>query len=213
MMSEPSTASYVIAVAGPSGAGKTRLVRELVVRLGNATALFFDDYESSSTYPDIALWLANGADANQFRTPHLSEDLQRLRSGTAIELPDNKGIVEPRRVIVLEEPFGRGRDELAKLIDYVVCIDLPLEIALARKLSRTIDFSFAEQPADALAQYLRQFLPWYIDFGRDFYLAVNRRALANCDLVVDGMQAPDTIVEATADALRQRIHKTTTMSL
>jgi uridine kinase len=194
----------VIAVAGPSGAGKTTLVSQLVVRLGDAVALFFDDYESTSAYPDMAQWLAEGADPNQFRTPSLSEDLQRLRSGAAIQLPDNKGAIEPSPVIVLEEPFGRERDELATLIDYVVCIDLPLEIALARKLLRMIDFFHAEQSADALAQHLHYFLPWYIKSGRDCYLAVNRRVLANCDLVVDGMQPPEASIEAIVNAVRYR---------
>jgi uridine kinase len=200
-MFEPSTTPWVIAGAGPSGAGKTTLVRQLLARLGNAAALFFDDYESSSTYPDMALWLAEGADPNQFWTPHLSRDLQQLRSGATIELPDDKGAIDPRGVIVLEEPFGRERDEMAKLIDYVICFDLPLEIALARKLARMVDFFLAEQSADALAQHLQYFLPWYLETGRDSYLAVNRRVLANCDLVVDGLQPPDTIVETVSKAL------------
>ena len=40
-------------------------------------------------------------------------------------------------MIVLEEPFGRERAEIADLIDFVVCIDLPLEIALARNAEFT----------------------------------------------------------------------------
>ena len=39
--------SYVIAITGASGAGKTTLVQNVVKRLGDATALFFDDYEQS----------------------------------------------------------------------------------------------------------------------------------------------------------------------
>jgi hypothetical protein len=108
-------------------------------------------------------------------------------------------------VIVLEEPFGRERDELATMIDYVVCIDLPLEIALARKLLRMTNFLLAEESADALAQHLQYFLPWYLTSGRDLYLAVNRHVLANCDLVIDGTQPPDTIVSTVAEAIGKHL--------
>jgi uridine kinase len=57
-------ACFVIAVSGPPGAGKSTTIRKLVARLGDAVALYFDDYEASSIYPDMAPWLATGADPN-----------------------------------------------------------------------------------------------------------------------------------------------------
>src|SRR4051812_8185094 len=103
----PANACFVLAIGGTSGAGKSTLGANLVARLGNAIALYFDDYEASSTYPDITKWLADGGDPNQFQTPQLGADLRGLRAGAAIALPHNGQVVQPARVIVLEEPFGR----------------------------------------------------------------------------------------------------------
>jgi ABC-type multidrug transport system ATPase subunit len=44
----PNTA-FVIAVSGPSGAGKSTVVRTLAARLGEAMALYFDDWPAQST--------------------------------------------------------------------------------------------------------------------------------------------------------------------
>src|SRR5215208_591824 len=52
---------FVVAVSGPSGAGKSTAIRNLVERLGDAVALYLDDYEASSIYPNIEQWLADGA--------------------------------------------------------------------------------------------------------------------------------------------------------
>ena len=200
-----SNSCFVIAVSGPSGAGKSTTIRNLVARIGDAIALYFDDYEASSTYPDMAQWLANGADPNQFQAPQLSADLRVLRAGDAITLPHNGQVAQPARVIVLEEPFGRERAEIADLIDFVVCIDLPLEIALARKLLRMLGFFLAEQTPDAFAKHLQFFLPWYIESGRDLYRAVQQRVLRNCDLIADGMLPPDALADAIDQAIRDRL--------
>jgi len=197
MPANPDTC-YVIAVSGPSGAGKSTAVRNLVARLGDATALYFDDYEASSIYPDIAQWLANGADPNQFQTPQFSADLRALRAGKSA------------RVIVLEEPFGRERAEIADLIDFVVCIELPLEIALARKLLRMLGFFLAEQTPDAFAKHLQFFLPWYIESGRELYRAVQQRVLRNCDLIADGMLPPEALANSIEEAIRSRLAQNTT---
>src|SRR5688500_5206388 len=67
--------SYVIAVTGTSGAGKTTLVRAVAELLRDAATLFFDDYESSSTYPrDWTAWWRAGGDPDAIKTPRLAED-------------------------------------------------------------------------------------------------------------------------------------------
>jgi uridine kinase len=203
MATSPDTC-FVLAVSGPSGAGKSTAVANLVMRFGDAVALYFDDYEATSVYPDMTQWLADGGDPNQFRTPQLSADLRRLRAGTAITLPHNGQVVQPAPVVVLEEPFGRDRAEIASLIDAVVCIDLPLEIALARKLHRMLGFFLAEQTADAFAKHLQFFLPWYIESGRELYHTVQQGVLQHCDLVADGMLPPDMLADSIASALQDR---------
>lgn len=200
---------FVIAVSGPSGAGKSTAVRNLVTRLGDATALYFDDYEASSIYPDMTQWLANGADPNQFQTPQLSADLRALCAGKPITLLHNGQVAQPARVIVLEEPFGRERAEIADLIDFVVCIDLPLEIALARKLLRMLGFFLAEQTPDAFAKQLQFFLPWYIESGRELYRAMQQLVLQNCDVIADGMLLPDALADSIEEVIRNRLAQNT----
>ena len=204
-MPSASDSCFVIAIAGPSGAGKSTAVRNLVARLGDAVALYLDDYEATSTYPDMKQWLADGADTNQFQTPGLSADLRALRAGTAITQPQSGEILQPARVIVVEEPFGRERTEMADMIDFVVCVDLPLEIALARKLLRMLGFYLAEQTPDAFAKHLQFFLPWYIESGRELYAVVQQRVLLQCDLIVDGSLPPDALADAIADGIRSRL--------
>ena len=71
--------SYVIAVTGTSGAGKTTLVRAVARLLGDAPTLFFDDYEATPTYPqDWTAWWRAGGDPNAVKTPRLAADLRAL---------------------------------------------------------------------------------------------------------------------------------------
>jgi uridine kinase len=102
---------FVIAVSGPSGAGKSTAIRNVVGRLGDAMALYFDDYEASSIYPNMTQWLANGADPDDFKAPQLSADLGALRAGAAITLPHNGQIAQPARDRAGRAVWARaGRD-------------------------------------------------------------------------------------------------------
>jgi uridine kinase len=192
--------TFVIAIAGTSGAGKSTLIKSLLSRLGNANALSFDDYRAASTYPPVREWLEGGADPNQFEAPQFSADVLALKQGRSIIHPLTQKELKPVHYLILEEHFGRARDAMRELIDFVVYIDIPLEIAHARKLLRKGDFLPWEDNPDLFIKNLGEHLLWYIEFGRDFYLAVKGSIYGNCDLVLDWTlsteQMADKIIEA-----------------
>ena len=116
--------SYVVAVAGTSGAGKTTLVRAVVRVLEDAAALFFDDYEATSTYPeDWTAWWRAGGDPDAVQTPVLAADLRALRDGVPINDPRSGLPIDPAAFVVVDEPFGRARTEVRDLVDFVACLD------------------------------------------------------------------------------------------
>lgn len=196
----------VISVSGASGAGKTTLVRETVRRLGEGAAvLFFDAYAATSHYPpDMGQWLRRGADPAAWRTPRLAKDLRALKEGIPVVLPDEKTRVAPAPFILLEEPFGRARPEMASLIDLAVFIDLPLEIALARRLLRTLSAKRFQEAPEAAADHLRDYLNRYLNEGvRELYLAAAGIARRSSDVVLDGKLSADALADTLVEMMRQ----------
>jgi len=186
---------FVIAIAGHSGAGKSTVIEALVSRLGNANSLSLDAYESSSTYPPAAKWIEDGADPNEFQIPQFDADVLALKNGNSIIHPETGLEIRPDCFLILEDPFGRGRDSLHNLIDFVVYIDTPLEVAYARKLLRKNEFLPWEDNPGVFINNLRENLLWYLRVGRSFYGAVGNRVKKNCDLIVDGTLSTEEIVE------------------
>jgi uridine kinase len=197
---------FVIAITGHSGAGKTTLIGELVRRLGEAVSLSLDSYETSSTFPPGKQWLEAGADPNQFLTPQFVEDVRKLRNGTSIIHPETGVEVKPTRYLILEEHFGRGRDAVRPFIDFVILIDLPLEIAHVRKLLRKNDFLPWEDDPAVFIDHMRQHLNWYLRVGRDFYLAVHNIVRKDCDLIVNGNQSAAQMAEEILNAVTEKQH-------
>jgi len=188
-MSLPRAQAFVVAIGGTSGAGKSRLVEQTVRLLGDAVALRFDDYRSVSHYPtDLGAWLEGGADPDEWRTPRMAADLMALRAGRPVAAPGQRRRIEPRRFIVVEDPFGRARREMAPGIDFSAYLDLPMEIALARKLRRDLAGAARELGAQAALDRASLFFEEYLEGrGREGYLAGNQRARESCDLVLDAM--------------------------
>jgi uridine kinase len=202
-MQAAQPAVVVIAIAGPSGAGKTTLVQSVAALLDQATQVYFDDYDASSIYPaDMAAWLANDADPNDWKTPQLRSDVQALRMGSEVLHPNGTTVLRPTRYIVVEEPFGRERQEMAPLIDFVAVIDVPLEIALARRIRRAIGMGVEQWSAEQVLKHVDSYLKSYIELGSSLYGTVNTRALASCDLAVDGRKPVEQLAEQIADVVR-----------
>lgn len=111
-------------------------------------------------------------------------------------------MLAPKRFIVLEEPFGRERTAMKGIIDFVVAIDVPLEIALARRLLRTAEWpGFLDHPRE-LAEAMHSYVQSYLHIGRELYIAINEQARKGCDLILDGMQPIDMLVHTTTEWIR-----------
>lgn len=130
--------TFVIAVSGPSGAGKTTLVTHRVAAFAPAIKLSYDHYYRSvaAWECDSTEWVQQGCDPNRFISiPRLLDNIQALRPGQTIISPRQE-VVESAPVIVLAEPWGRQRAEIAPFIDFVVHIGISLDVSLARRLIR-----------------------------------------------------------------------------
>lgn len=212
-MSENHPTNFVIAISSVSGGGKTSLVIK-TAELLNATMVFFDDYADSSQYPkDNKKWLEDGADVNEWKTPQFARDVAALRKGESITAPRDGRIIQPSEYIVIEEPMGRERAEMAPHIDFVAVIDIPLEIALARRLIRDMDF-FDIKDIDAasrdqlttgfkkLINYVRGYLGSYLRTGRTLYDVIQEQAKASCDLLLDGERPADDLAKELVAAVK-----------
>ena len=190
---------FVITVSGVSGAGKSSIVQAVADRLGAASCFYFDDYGEAMQQPEDGLkWIANGSDLTEFVLPEFGRDVEQLLRGETVTTPAGR-CVDPAPFLVIEEPFGRGRTDMAGLIDFSVCIDVPLEVALARRLLDVVQ-RWEGEPQQRL-RWIGAYLNTYLFEGmRQVYAAINEGVKRQSDLVIDGLQpvgqSADQIVAA-----------------
>ncbi|HEX3109698.1 MAG TPA: hypothetical protein VHU41_11450 [Thermoanaerobaculia bacterium] len=178
---------YVVAITGVSGAGKSSVIRRSIELLGEGAALYFDDYRETSEYPpDLMEWVDRGLDVDEFKTPQLAEDLRRMRADPAAT------------VILLEEPFGKMRREMAGLIDLAIHVDVPPDVLLARRLLRRIE------EEGATTGKLESDLHYHLMTGRHIDRIASAAEKRDADVVVDGTKSVDEIAEDVVRAIRQR---------
>jgi uridine kinase len=156
----------VIAVSGVSGAGKTTIVKQLANEF-YCPFLLFDDHTDKSTYPqDMKHWLNNGANLSLIQTPKFVISLESLISKNC------------SRFIFIEEPFGKERDSMSSLIDYVILLDQPMELCLARIIKR-----HTEQPNSDSIGSISNYLDKYEDHFREIYITAANKVRHNSDLI------------------------------
>jgi uridine kinase len=198
--------SFVVSINGPSGAGKSTLAANVAARLGDAVQLNADDYDADWRHPDdVGRWIAEGADPDAFAWPTFAAHLRALRAGQAVTRPDG-ALLSPARVIVTEQPFGRALTELHGLIDLVVWLGVPPDIALARRMHRTVGYALRDggDPAGILAR-MDWYLNLYLHHGLpDLYRAAESHVRRDCDVVLDGMQEPDALADRLVEAIAHR---------
>jgi uridine kinase len=188
--------ALVIAIGAISGGGKTTLVNKTADLMG-AARMFFDDYFLEQHYPkDLVKWFEDGADLNTWKCQELTEALRKLKNGETIINPRTKEEVLPNDIIVLEEPTGKERAEIADLIDYFVVIDTPPEISLARRILRGIEpipvDKLDEYPKEEILKGLKELikhqkddLTSYIEITQKVYITILKQTKVHADLILD----------------------------
>jgi len=199
--------SYVVAVCGPTGGGKSALVKGLVGALGDASAIHMDSYERMTRAPvrDVLRWAERGADVEQLEVPLLAEHLGQLRRGQSVLEPGRRAPIEPRKYIVFETHFGRVHKATGEQIDLLIWIDTPLEVALARKLKAfTGEALHGEAGREQLA-WLDAYLANYLALVRGLMQLQAARVRPQADLVLDGSGELAPIVREAQRQVLERL--------
>ena len=195
--------NYVIALSGTVASGKSTVAKELIQRLGNAVWIKFDDYAKYiETWPDdMRKWLDEGADVSIINNFRLLNDLKLLLNNEPITCPTTKKKIHPTKYIVFENPFGREKDDFTELIDFLIFIDTPQDIALQRVLYRILNekssdnSQLKESDPDKILKKIEAFLQFYQNFARDMYVTISQRVKLTADLILDGLKTTDEIVD------------------
>jgi uridine kinase len=155
----------------------------------------------------IERWMKNGAPIDELSVPGLADALSRLKRGESVTDPVSGVPIPAGQWIVLEMPLGREHAATAPFIDFLIWIDTPLDLALARKIREFV----AHFPAGAGETDARAFLSWLAGY-LDNYLRVVRRMLEiqrervprHADVILDGRSAFDALLRQAVEAVRTR---------
>jgi len=198
---------YVIAVAAPIGGGKTSLVNSISNELTDAVTIHYDSYEKATGEPvdNLMQWVRDGACFDKLPVPGLGEDLDRLKRGQTIIEPLTGKEVISKKYIIFEMPLGREHKETAVYIDLLIWVDIPFDLALARKLKEFISYFLAEK-VDLYERvaWLDRFLGNYIEIVRNVLEIQMEKVAPNADIILDGKKDLDLLVSEAKEFIRMR---------
>lgn len=192
--------AIVVAVAAAIGGGKSELVKGLAAALGGIPTIHFDDFEEATRLaPDqLARWIGAGANFDEIAAPGFADALGALRKNPACSASDPSV-----GVVVAEMPLGRSYPATAGLIDFLIWVDTPLDVALARNLrSLAAAVPGGEEDARGFLAWLDSYLEQYLAQVRVVLDLQRERVAAGADLVLDGLLPPDRLVALAAAAVR-----------
>ena len=194
----------IVGISAVGGGGKTAVTRCLSEILGDSVTVHFDDYHDTNVHPDDRQrWFADGADYDAYETPVFTRHLQTLKAGQSIRYPIGGATVGPASYVVADAPLGRAHSDSGRLIDLMVFIDTPLDVAMARRILRDIERSVKWTAYEAL-QHVKGELSGYEARARPIYGHFQERMRAESDLVIDGTLSIDLVVERIRSEIASR---------
>jgi uridine kinase len=169
------TRPVVIGVAGGTGSGKTRVVREMVQRLGPGIAVVQHDayYRDRSGMSPAERAQVNYDHPDSLETPLLVEHVKQLLEGRPVGVPvydfathtrtPEVVSVEPRKVVIVEGILVLAEPELRELMSIRVFVDTDADIRMIRRLRRDMR-DRGRTMQSVVDQYLETVRPMHLEF-------------------------------------------------
>jgi len=177
-----------VGVAGPPGAGKSALIAALHTRLPGSLAVAADDFPAPHAMPIDALeqWIADGADFGRLDIALFAETIANLRAGR----PYQGRTVAPGAILLVEAPLGRAHPAAIPLLDRLVWIDTPLDVALARNL-----IAWSANPGGPPPEWIDAYLDQYLGVVRRVLVAQREAVMKDADLTLTGLDDISTLAD------------------
>lgn len=166
--------TYIIAIAGGTGSGKTYLVNQLIEKFGhkNLLSIEVDSYYKDLAHLDFKTRAKNNFDhPSSFDFNLLKSNLKKIKNNKNILIPiydykthtrckASRKINPPYNIILLEGIFALYPEDIRSLIDYSIFIDINEKIRIKRRIDRDIKLRSRTQTC-ILKQYEESVKPMY----------------------------------------------------
>jgi uridine kinase len=171
----PTIPSFVVGIAGGTGAGKTTVAREITEAVADAvTRIPMDNYYKDLSHMDFEERTAVNYDhPSAFEWELLREHMDALLSGQSIEMPqydfsihnrkDETRTVDPTDVIVLEGILALYDEDVNEMLDVRLYVETDADVRILRRIERDV----VERGRDlegVMDQYLSTVKPMHEQF-------------------------------------------------
>jgi len=167
--------SFVIGIAGGTGAGKTTVARLITENVGDSvTRIPVDNYyKDLSHLPIEERETVNYDHPSAFEWSLLRTQLENLLEGRSIEMPEydftahnrksDRTIVDPTDVIVLEGIFALYDEKVTEMLDLRLYVETDADVRILRRIQRDV-IDRGRKLEGVMQQYLDTVKPMHEQF-------------------------------------------------
>lgn len=185
----------IVAVCGTMGSGKSTLMEHVRDAMPDCEILFEDDYNRTTerSLSEIEAWWERGGQVDEFDLSALIETLAARCPERGSEAAREKRRSSDRKLILVETHFGKLHSRLRPWIDCQLWVDVPADIAIARKVAQlTFQLQQTEHPGRAGEglRWIEEFCRGYLSTTRKLFEMQRQQVRGLSDVTIDGLGTP-----------------------